>query len=146
VVDLGCLVVQRRQINCYDTAGNGSPNLRLAVVECEYPCTAEEPDPCDPTRPPVRSGVIRGLVDQQEDANVLGGVEIPSDIEMSGADQLFITREPNDDPSPSPSTDILIRGPLIRDGEVIRGNLTSPTIDPVQGTVTIVPVRDEVSI
>jgi hypothetical protein len=146
VVDLGCLVVQRRQVNCFDTAGTGEPNLRLAVVECDCPCTVEEPDPCDPARPAVRAGTIRGLVNQSEGPVVLGGVEIPTEVELADATGLFLVREPNDDPSPLPSTDVVLAAPLYRDGPVIRGNLTSPTNDPVQGAVTIVPVRDEVSL
>jgi hypothetical protein len=146
VVDLGCLVVQRRQLSCYDNAGSGEPNLRLAVVECQCPCAAVEPDPCDPARPMVRSGAIRGLVNQSEGALVLGGVELRSDVELAAATGLFITREPNDGDSLAPSDDVVLGGALVPDGAVIRGLLTSPSSDVRQAIVTIVPVRDEVSL
>lgn len=146
VVDLGCLVVQRRQVNCFDNAGNGAPNLRLAVVECACPCTELEADVCDPARPMVRAGVIRGVVNHSEGPVVLGGVEIPTEIELGAASGLFITREANDDDSPLPSTDLFLGGRLERDGAVVRGTLTSPSIELTQGIVTIVPVRDEVSL
>jgi len=146
VVDLGCLVVQRRQLNCFDNAGTGEPNLRQVVVECACPCVSEEPDPCDPTRPAVRTGDVRGLVNATAGPFVLGGVEIPTEIELSEATGLFITRESNDDASPLPSADVVLGGALQRDGAVLHGELVSPTRDPVQGTVTIVPVRDEASL
>jgi len=146
VVDLGCLVVERRQVNCYDNAGTGEPNLRVAVVECDCPCIDAEADPCDPSRPAVRAGIIRGLVNQSDGAVILGGVDIPTEVELSEATGLFITREPNADPSPQPSSELILDGALYRDGSVVRGALSSPTSELVEGNVTIVPVRDEVSL
>jgi hypothetical protein len=146
IVPLGCLVVQRRQINCVDNAGTGMPNLRLAVVECTCPCAVVEPDPCDASRAPVRSGTIRGLVDQADGPIVLGGVELPMEIALDQATELFLTREPNTDGDPTPSADVLLDGVLQRDGRVLRGQLESPGVDPVQGNVTIMPVEDEVQL
>jgi hypothetical protein len=146
VVDLGCLVVQRRQLNCFDNEGTGDPNLRLAVVECECPCVAQEPDPCDADRGMVRTGEVRGLVNESEGPFVLGGVEIATEIELADATGIFFTREPNDDPSPQPSADVILGAALERDGAVLHGELVSPTRQPVQGTVSILPVRDEVSL
>jgi hypothetical protein len=144
VVSLGCFVVQRRQVNCFDSGGNGTPNLRPAVVECTCPCTEVVADPCDATRPEVRAGVVRGLVDQSDGPIILGGVEIPTSIDVSDASELFITREPNQDPSPLPSADVVLDGTLRRDGDVLRALLLCPGTDPVQGDVTVVPVDDEV--
>jgi hypothetical protein len=146
VVDFGCFVVQRRQTNCFDSTGTGQPNLHLGVVQCECPCTATEPDPCDPSRPPVRTGEVRGLVNQVQGPLLLGGVEIPIDVDLTGATDMFISVEKSDDPSPSPSTRVLLKTQLFEDGTVLRGNLKSTTTDPVQGSVTIVPVKDEVSL
>lgn len=146
IVDLGCFVVQRRQTNCFDTAGNGQPNLHLGVVECECPCTALEVDPCDPTRAPVRKGVIRGVVAQTDGPLVLGGVELPVPIDLSDATRLFITVEANSDADPRPSSDIILSGKLAADGAVVNGVLDCPTSQPVTGRVTIVPATDEVSI
>ena len=112
IVDLGCFVVQRRQTNCFDTAGNGQPNLHLGVVECVCPCTALEADPCDATRAPVRKGVIRGVVAQVDGPLVLGGVELPVPIDLSDATRLFITLEANSDADPRPSSDIILSGKL----------------------------------
>jgi hypothetical protein len=94
----------------------------------------------------VRSGIIRGLVNQSEGAIVLGGVEIPTDVDLADATGLFITRERNDDASPTPASDLVLGGELVRDGAVVRGTLTSRSNDLTQATVTIVPVRDEVSL
>jgi hypothetical protein len=146
VADLGCFIVQERQLNCFDSAGDGSPNFRLAVVECDCPCVEEEEDPCDATRPPVRSGIVRGLVNETEGPLQLGGVEMPSNIDLARAVDLFITAEDNADTSPAPSAEVVLTGPLTPDGAVLRGQLASPTTRPVQGAVTIVPVTDEASL
>jgi hypothetical protein len=146
VVDFGCFVVQRRQTNCFDSTGTGQPNLHLAVVECECPCAATEPDPCDSTREMVRTGEVRGLVNQVQGPLLLGGVEIPTTVDLQGATDMFISVEKNVDPSPSPSIDVLLKTQLFQDGTVLRGTLKSTTTDPVQGSVTIVPVKDEVSL
>jgi hypothetical protein len=146
IVDVGCFVVQRRQTNCFDTAGNGLPNLHLGVVECTCPCVEVEPDPCDPTRPVVRKGTIRGVVAQVDGPLVLGGVELPVNIDLGDATHLFITVEANADASPRPSSDILLEGRLRQDGAVVNGELTSPTTKPVTGRVSIVPATDEVSL
>lgn len=146
VVDLGCFVVQRRQVNCFDSGGNGQPNLYLAVVECECPCVAEEPDPCDATRPMVRTGAIRGIVDQEAGSTTRGGVELPTNIDLADATWLFVTRERNDDIDPAPGTDTVLGGPLLPEGEVLRGQLHSPTRQAVSGHVSVVPVRDGVSL
>jgi hypothetical protein len=146
VVDFGCFVVQRRQTNCFDSTGTGQPNLHLGVVECVCPCDQIEDDPCDASRPKVRTGVVRGLVNQVQGPLLLGGVEIPISVDLEGASDMFISVEKNVDPSPSPSTDVLLKTPLQKDGTVLRGNLKSTTTDPVQGSVTIVPVKDEVSL
>jgi hypothetical protein len=144
IVDLGCFVVQRRQTNCYDTAGNGQPNLHLGVVECTCPCTEEVDDPCDPSRPKVRKGTIRGVVAQVDGPLVLGGVELPVPIDLTDATHLFITVEANADTSPQPSSDVVLQGKLERDGAVVNGVLDCPTPLPVTGRVTIVPATDEV--
>jgi hypothetical protein len=146
VVDFGCFVVERRQTNCYDSTGTGQPNLHLGVVQCECPCTATEPDPCDSSRDPVRSGEVRGLVNQVQGPLLLGGVEMPITIDLTGATDMFISVEKNVDPSSSPSTEVLLKTKLLEDGMVLRGTLKSTTTDPVQGSVTIVPVKDEVSL
>jgi hypothetical protein len=143
VVSFGCFVVQKRQTNCFDIGGNGQPNLHLGVVECTCPCVEEVPDPCDPAGPMVRAGTIRGVVDQVFGPVVSGGVEIPLDIDLSDATSLFITVEANDDTSPLPASDVLLRGKLAVDGAVIGGILDSPTTKPVTGRVTILPVQDE---
>jgi len=65
---------------------------------------------------------VRGLVNQSEGAIVLGGVELPTQVELSGASGLFITTEPNDDPTPEPSTSLLLGGVLHRDGAVLPTN------------------------
>lgn len=146
VVDFGCFVVQRRQTNCFDSTGTGQPNLHLGVVECVCPCTEVEPDPCDSSREMVRSGEVRGLVNQVQGPLLLGGVEIPISVDLGGATDMLISVEKNVDPSPSPSTKVLLKAKLFKDGTVLRGTLKSTTTDPVQGAVTIVPVKDEVSL
>ena len=146
IVDIGCFVVERRQTNCYDTAGNGQPNLHLGVVECECPCTEEVADPCDATRAPVRKGTIRGVVAQVDGPLVLGGVELPVPIDLGDATRLFITIEDNADADPRPSPNVILQGKLEADGAVVNGVLDCPTPQPVTGRVTIVPATDEVSI
>jgi hypothetical protein len=146
VVSLGCFVVQKRQLDCFDTTSSGQPNLRLGVVECECPCAAFEDDPCDASRRQVRTGTIRGLVNETQGPLQLGGVEIPSNLVLDQADDLFITVESNTDADPSPSDSVLLKGVLTQDGTVLRGNLKSPTTQPVTGSVSILPVEDEVSL
>jgi hypothetical protein len=146
VAEFGCLVVERRQVNCYDNAGTGEPNLRLGVVECECPCAELEADPCDPTRPMVRKGIVRGLVNQVHGQHVLGGVELPTPVDLAEASRVFITVEANDDASPAPGAQVILRGALESGSGVLTGALESPTGEPTQGKVTIVPVRDEVSL
>jgi hypothetical protein len=146
VADLGCFVVESRQLNCFDSSGTGQPNLRLAVVECACPCVAEEDDPCDATRPQVRLGTVRGLVNETQGPVQLGGVEMPTDVDLARAEDLFITTESNDDTSPAPSASVVLTGRLVPDGAVLRGSLASPTTRPVQGNVTILPVTDEASL
>jgi hypothetical protein len=144
IVDIGCFVVERRQTNCYDTAGNGQPNLHLGVIECTCPCTERVADPCDASRAMVHAGTIRGVVAQVDGPLVLGGVELPVPIDLTDATRLFITVEDDADTSPQPSTDILLQGKLEKDGAVVNGVLDSPTTLPVTGRVTIVPATDEV--
>jgi hypothetical protein len=146
IVDFGCFVVQQRQTNCFDIAGNGAPNLHLGVVECTCPCLEQEPDPCDASRGMVRKGTIRGVVQQSQGPLVQGGVELPVSIDLSDADHMFITVENNADDSPRPSANVLLDGALERQGAVIRGDLESPSTKPVSGRVTLVPATDEVSL
>ena len=146
IVSLGCFVVQRRQTNCFDTAGTGQPNLHLGVVECTCPCTEVEADPCDATRPMVRKGTIRGVVAQVSGPLIQGGVELPVPMDLSDATHLFIDVEDNADTDPLPSSNILLQGKLERDGAVVNGVLDCPTTQPVSGRVTIVPATDEVSL
>jgi hypothetical protein len=146
ILDLGCFVVQRRQSNCFDASSDGHPNFHLAVVECACPCTDEEPDPCDATRAHVRSGTIRGLVDEEGGTATSGGVEIPTNVDLADATWLFVTREPNDTTGVAASGDVVIGGALVPEGAVLRGELASPTRQPARGHVTVVPARDEVSL
>jgi hypothetical protein len=146
IVDIGCFVVQKRQTNCFDNAGTGQPNLHLGVVECTCPCTEEIADPCDPTRPKVRAGTVRGVVGQVLGPLFLGGVEEPVEIDLADATRLFITLEENADTSPSPSANVVLEGELHKDGEVVNGLLSSPTPAATSGRVTIVPATDEVSL
>ncbi len=146
VVTYGCFVVQKRQLDCFDAASTGAPNLRLGVVECTCPCAEVEDDPCDPSRRPVRTGSVRGLVNETQGPLQLGGVELPTNVDLANATDLFITLEKNADASPSPSTDVVLKGTLQQDGSVLRGTLKSPSNRPVQGAVTILPVKDEVSL
>jgi hypothetical protein len=144
VVDFGCFVVQERQTNCFDIAGNGEPNLHLGVVECECPCTEMEADPCDASRPMVRKGTIRGVVAMSAGPLVLGGVELPVAIDLADATHMIITVEQNADDSPRPSPNVLLEGDLERQGAVVNGVLDSPSTKPVAGRVTLVPATDEV--
>lgn len=146
VVSIGCFAVQKRQLDCFDTTSSGQPNLRLGVVECECPCAAYEEDPCDATRRQVRSGVIRGLVNETQGPLQLGGVEIPTNLVLKQASDIFITVESNTDADPGPSGNVLLKGALLQDGSVLRGNLKTTTTQPVGGTVAILPVEDEVSL
>lgn len=146
VVDVGCFVVQRRQLNCFDAATTGQPNLHLAVVECECPCASLEPDPCDATRPLVRSGAIRGLVDEEGGSLTRGGVETPTPIDLADASGMFITRRKNDSTDPLPGGDVVLGGQLVREGGVLRGTLVSPGREPTRGLVAVVPVVDGVSL
>jgi hypothetical protein len=146
VVSIGCFVVQKRQLDCFDTTSSGQPNLRLGVVECECPCEAFENDPCDVSRRQVRSGVIRGLVNETQGPLQLGGVEVPTNLVLKQASDIFITVESNTDADPSPSGNLLLKGELLKDGTVLRGTLKTATTQPIGGTVAILPVEDEVSL
>jgi hypothetical protein len=140
--DLGCFVVEARQINCFDVEDDGTPYLRPSVVSCDCPCTATEVDLCDEDRV-VTAGEIRGVVDHSGTGMIrYGGVEIPSVIDLGGATELYITVEPDDGDQPGPSLDLLLRGELRAEGSVLRGELETPTTLPVSGRVTIVPVED----
>jgi hypothetical protein len=141
VVDLGCFVVERRQVNCFDARADGTPVIRPAVVECACPCTAVEDNPCQ-TGATVVAGAIRGVVDHSEAAVRAGGVEFPSYTALAESTEVFITREPAADASPQPTSDLLLRGDLRRDGGVLRGELATPTPLAISGQIAIVPVRD----
>jgi hypothetical protein len=146
IVDLGCFVVQRRQSNCFDASSTGLPNFHLAVVECACPCMGEEPDPCDATRPLVRTGTIRGLVDEEGGTLTRGGVEIPTNVDLADATWLFVARQPNDATALPQGDEVMVGGALVPEGEVLRGELSSPTGQPTHGHVTVVPARDGVSL
>jgi hypothetical protein len=92
----------------------------------------------------VRAGTIRGIVDEEGGVLTLGGVELRTDVGLADATWLFVTREPDDDSDPAPGADIVLGGPLVPEGEVLRGQLRSPTRQAVSGHVSVVPVRDGV--
>jgi hypothetical protein len=146
-VDLGCFVMANRQTNCFDVVlqadGTAVPLLRPAIVTCECPCTTTAADPCDPAAQ-VIAGDIRGTVDHRGELVRNGGVEIPTEVDLGRATELFITVEPDDDGDAVPSLDVLLRSELRREGPVLRGDLVTPTTLPVSGRVTIVPVEDSV--
>lgn len=138
---IGCFVVEKRQIDCFDSNGAGEPNDHLAVVECTCPCDEQVDDPCDPDRPPVRAGTVRGLVDEEGGALTRGGVETPTDIDLAQAGYLYVRRVPE-----MGAPEVILGGPLVRDGSVLLGRLRSPTNQPVTCLTTVVPVVDGVSL
>jgi hypothetical protein len=147
VADLGCFVVERRQVLCSEFLQNGDPKLRPAVVECDRcPCTDVMEDPCRPAADFVTKGEIRGTVDHPDGVLRAGGVEYPTQVALDTATELFITIEPDDLDAPGPSGDIILRGDLVRDGSVLRGLLVNPQGALVKGRVTIVPLEDEVTL
>lgn len=148
VVDLGCFVVEMRQVQCTDFTAEDPPRPRLrpAVVECsECPCIDRGIDPCDETRI-VILGEIRGTVDHPDGVLRSGGVEYPTRVALADADQLFITVEPDFGDEPEPSGDVILLGEAVRDGTVLRGNLANPAGGLVKGRFTIVPLKDEVTL
>jgi hypothetical protein len=151
VVDLGCFVVEPRQINCFDFRvdqfGDVHPNIFNALVECECPCTEPMPDPCDRSSTPalVTRGVLRGTVDTFHPILRLGGAEFPTPVELRDATEIFITVQSDDD-APRPSEEVILRAALTPGGSVLRGDLENPQRLPVRGSVTIVPTRDGASL
>jgi hypothetical protein len=121
------------------------PNLRPAVVECGCPCTSYIPDPCDPDRMVMR-GDVRGVVDHTDDVIRYSGAEFPTIIDLGAATEIFVTVEPDTSDAPEPSADLLLQGDLVRNGDVLIGELDNPTTLPVRGKVTIVPTRDGASL
>ncbi len=152
VVDLGCFVVEMRQVQCTDFTAEDppQPRLRPAVVECsECPCIDRAFDPCvvEPNPPRIVTlGEIRGTVDHPDGVLRSGGVEYPTRVALADADELFITIEPDFGDEPEPSGDIILLGEAVRDGTVLRGILENPQGGLVKGLFTIVPLKDEVKL
>ncbi len=148
VAELGCFVIEARQINCFDfdvdEQGNVSRNIFDALVECECPCTATAPDPCDTADGPalVTAGSIRGTLESYDAILNNGGAEFPVQLELGDAVDVFITRQANDDPGPQPAGEVMLSGAVEPNGSVLTGALAAPGSRPGEGRVTIVPIDD----
>ena len=146
VADLGCFVVEMRQIACNDRTTEGNPRIRPAFVECNAcPCGDRVIDPCDDTRI-VTMGEIRGTIDHPDGILRTGGVEYPTQVALAAATEVFITVEPDFGDVPEPSGDIVLQGDARQDGTVLRGLLENPAGGLVKGRFTIVPLKDEVTL
>lgn len=144
VADLGCFVVELRQVTCNDRTSEGDPRIRPVFVECSAcPCIDREINPCDDSLI-VTMGEIRGTIDHPDGIIRTGGVEYPTQVALDAATELFITVEPDFNDAPEPSGDIILRGDATRDGNVLRGILENPAGGLVKGLFTIVPLNDEV--
>jgi hypothetical protein len=143
LANLGCFVVEQRPLNCQDVDTLGNIILRPVVVECDCPCTGVDVNPCDDSEM-VTAGVARGVVNHADAIVSAGGVEFPTLVDLAAAQEIVITVEADEDDSPSPSADVLLRGALLPDGNVLRGTLTNPRGAGVSGAMTIVPVGDGV--
>jgi hypothetical protein len=144
IADLGCFVVESRQVHCLDATQAGEPNDSPAVVECVCPCAVKVPDPCaehfpELERPPVTEGTIRGVVDYYELPQQYGGVEFPTAVALDDATEIFILQESDAAPG---ATAVVLHGELARDGAVLRGALTGLGATPAAGAVTIAPITD----
>jgi hypothetical protein len=153
-VSLGTFMVEDRQTNCFDLDGMGRANIRPAVVACTPPCTKRQENPCKQhlleedlqKQPTVLEGTVIGVVDHANGPVTSGGVEIATEISLTHATSIFLTRELGSDPDPAPSFNIVLEGTLVPDGPVLRGILAKKGLSGLTGKVTIVPIHDEVSL
>ena len=146
VVSLGTFVVRYDvALNKFDVASDGKPNQRRAVVNvgfAAYP--AGDPNWGDPTPGSTIYGVLDG-----SDPNTslpVGGVEIPTAIDCSGANEIFITVEPDDRGTALPSHDVMLKGYLT---QKLQGTLAGDLENPqgyarINGHVAVVVLHDDV--
>jgi hypothetical protein len=147
VVSLGSFVVR------YDVAlskfdvdsSTGVPFKRRAVVNVGFEAYPEgDPNWGDP-KP---GSVVYGVLDGSDPGTSLpvGGVELATGVDCSGANEIFITVEPDDRGTALPSHDVMLQGYLTKRLEgVLAGDLTNPDgFTRITGHVAVQVLKDDV--
>lgn len=115
------------------------PNRRKCVVSADY----REDDEGRAT-----SGKFYGVLDGSDPVTSLpvGGIEMPTPVDCTGATEVFITIEPDNRGTPLPSHDVILQGYVAGTVQgVLTGELTNPQgYAKIRGHVSLVPLRDDV--
>jgi hypothetical protein len=144
LVSLGSFVVRYDvALNKFDVDGNGVPNKRRAVVSVGFAAYPQgDPNWGDP----MPGSTIYGVLDGSDPNTSLpvGGVEIPTAVDCTGATEIFITVEPDDRGTALPSHDVVLQGYLTKQLQgVIAGDLRNPDgFTRINGHVAVVVLQD----
>jgi hypothetical protein len=146
LVSLGSFVVRYDvALSKFDVDSNGVPNQRRAVVNVGFEAYPEgDPNWGDPTPGSILYGVLDG-----SDPNTslpVGGVEIQTAVDCSGATEIFITVEPDDRGTALPSHEVVLQGYLTHQLQgALAGDLRNPDgYTRINGHVAVVVLHDDV--
>jgi hypothetical protein len=147
VVSLGTFEVRYDvALSKFDVDGTtGFPYQRRAVVSAGFEAYPEgDPNWGDP-KP---GSIIYGVLDGSDPGTSLpvGGVEFPTGVDCTGADEIFITVEPDDRGTALPSHDVVLEGFLT---QRLQGTLAGDLANPegytrINGHVAVVVLKDDV--
>ncbi|MBI5479411.1 MAG: hypothetical protein HY906_11170 [Deltaproteobacteria bacterium] len=146
VVSLGTFVVRYDvALSQFDVGSDGRPNRRRAVVNVGFEAYPEgDPSWGDPTP----GSIIYGVLDGSDPTTSLpvGGVEIMTPVDCTGATEIFITVEPDDRGTALPSHDVVLQGYLTQKLQgALAGELTNPDgYARINGHVSVVVLVDDV--
>ncbi len=145
IVSLGSFEVRYDvALNKFDVDPDGVPFKRRAVVNAGFEAYGEDDENWGDPKP---GSLIYGVLDGSDPSTNLpvGGAEIPTSVDCSGATEIFITVEPDDRGTALPSHDVMLQGYLTQRLQgVMAGELTNPDgYTRIRGHVAVEVLKDE---
>ena len=146
VVSLGSFEVRYNvALSKFDVGADGVPYKRRAVVSVGFEAYGEGDENYGDPKP---GSVIYGVLDGSDPGTSLpvGGVEISTPVDCTGATEIFITVEPDERGTALPSHDVILQGYLTQKLQgATAGELTNPDgYTRISGHVSVVVLKDDV--
>ena len=146
VVSLGSFEVRYNvALSKFDVGADGVPYKRRAVVSVGFEAYGEGDENYGDPKP---GSVIYGVLDGSDPGTSLpvGGVEISTPVDCTGATEIFITVEPDERGTALPSHNVMLQGYLTQKLQgAVAGELTNPDgYTRIYGHVSVVVLKDDV--
>ena len=146
VVSLGSFEVRYDvALSKFDVGTDGVPVKRRAVVNVGFEAY---PEGDENWGDPTPGSIIYGVLDGSDPTTSLpvGGAEFPTNVDLTGATEIFITVEPDERGTALPSHHVMLQGYLTQTLQgAIAGDLTNPDgYTRINGHVSVVLLKDDV--